>query len=264
MTFDRVATVVPKQLAARGFYKSDAGEPTVVGILHYDDEFYRNIVERKMVPLLKSLGAKKVVVQAAPYAAQGNHQAFVSRFQSEGVTHVHFLGEANLYPTFFMPAAENQQFRPHYGISSEQTPSLLQATEPIPREQLKKAVGIGWSQLVDVDNARDPGPTGPNDKLCLDIQKRAGQDMSERGARLTATMYCDGIFFLKRNLDRAASLTPAALAQGVAAIGGGYDSPGLFNPTLYTASKHDGAAAYRDFEFRNGAFVYTSGVKRMP
>ena len=265
LTIDRVATVTTKALGARGFYKAAAGaKPTVVGIIHYDDEFYRDVVNKKMIPAIKSFGVQKVVVQAAPYGATTNDSTYVSRFQAEGVTHVHFLGEANAYPMTFMPAAENQRYRPKYGISTEQYPNLLEGTQPIPRAQLANTTGIGWSQLLDVNNANDPGPTGPNDTLCLDIQKKAGQNMGERAARFTATTYCHGLFFLKRSLDKAPALTPVGLAQAVAGIGTGYSSPGTFNPTSYSAGKHDGGTSYREFEFRNGAFVYTSGLKRMP
>jgi ABC-type branched-subunit amino acid transport system substrate-binding protein len=265
LTIDRTATVTTKALGARGFYKNEsAAKPTVVGIVHFDDEFYREVVNKKMIPAIKSFGVQKVVVQAAPYGATTSDSTYVSRFQAEGVTHVHFLGEANAYPMTFMPAAENQRYRPKYGISTEQYPNLLESTQPIPREQLANTTGIGWSQLLDVNNPADPGPTGPNDTLCLDIQKKAGQNMSERGARFTATTYCHGLFFLKKNLDTASALTPAGLAQAVAGLGNGYSSPGTFNPVSYSAMKHDGGTSYREFEFRNGAFVYTSGIKRMP
>lgn len=263
LTIDRVATEVPKALGARGFYRSSGGKPTVVGIIHYDDAFYGSVVNKKMIPIIKSFGVKKVVVQAAPYGGTTSDQTYVSRFQAEGVTHVQFLGEANAYPMTFMAAAENQQYRPKYGISTEQYPNLLESTSPIPRTQLANATGIGWSQLLDVNNPADPGPTGPNDTLCLDIQKRAGQNMSERGARFTATTYCHALFFLKDALAKAPSLTVAGLARGVTALGTSYSSPGTFNPTSYSAIKHDGGTSYREFAFRDGAFVYTSGLKRM-
>lgn len=263
LTIDRTATVVAKVLGARGFYKSGA-KPTVVGIIHYNDQFYGNVVNKKLVPLIKSFGVKKVVVQAAPRGATTADGSYVARFQAEGVTHVQFLGESNAYPLTFMPAAESQGYRPKYGISTEQSPGFLESTSPIPRAQLANATAIGWSQVLDTSNANDPGPTGPNDRLCLSIEKAAGQDMSQRGARTTATVYCDGLFFLKQNLDRAENLTPAALAKSVASLGTGYSSPGIFNPTSFSATKHDGASTYRDLAFRNGAFVYTSGNKRMP
>lgn len=263
LTIDRIATVVPKALGARGFYKPSGGKPTVVGIIHYDDKFYGDVVNKKMVPAIKSLGVQKVVIQAAGYGATTPDSTYVARFQQEGVTHVQFLGEANAYPMTFMAAAENQGYRPKYGISTEQYPNLLESTSPVPREQLANVTGIGYSQLLDVNNPADPGPTGPNDRLCLDIQKRAGQNMAERGARFTATTYCSGLFFFKQSLDSAEALTPAGLAKAVAALGNRFSSPGTFNPTSYSAFKHDGATSYREFEWRNNAFVYTSGIKRM-
>jgi ABC-type branched-subunit amino acid transport system substrate-binding protein len=265
LTIDRSATVRVKALGARGWFKDEsAAKPTVVGIIHYNDGFHANVVNKKMTPLIKSFGVDKVVVQAAPRGAQTPDATYVSRFQAEGVTHVFFLGEANAYPMTFMAAAENQQYRPKYGLTSEQSPAFLESTSPIPRAQLANATGVGWSALVDVNNPADPGPSGPNEKLCLDIEKKAGQDMSERGARLTASTYCNALFFLKQNVENAPALSPAGLAQAVAGLGTGFDNIGVFSPTSYSATKHDGADTYRDFEFKNGAFVYTSGNKRMP
>ncbi len=265
LTVDRTATAVATVLGRAGFYKApDPDKPTVVGIIHYDDEFYASVVNKKMIPIIKSFGVTKVVVQAAPYGATTADATFVARFQEEGVTNIHFLGEANAYPMTFMPAAESQGYRPKYGISTEQYPNLLESTEPIPRQQLANVNGVGWSQLLDVNNPADPGPTGPSDTLCLDIQKKAGQDMSVRGARFTATTYCHALFFLQKSFLNVTSLTPAGLAGGVHALGASYSSPGAFNPTRYAANQHDGGGTYRDFVFRNGAFVYTSGNKRLP
>ncbi len=265
LRIDRTAKAVATVLGRGGFYRSEsAARPTVVGVIHYDDEFYAHVVNTKMVPIIKGFGVAKVVVQAAPYGATTPDATYVARFQQEGVTHVHFLGEANAYPMTFMPAAESQGYRPRYGISTEQYPNLLETTAPIPREQLANARGVGWSQLLDVNNPADPGPTGPNDALCLEIQKAAGQDMSARGARFTATTYCHALFFLQKSFGNVASLTPAGLAKGVAALGTAYSSPGVFNPTRYTPTQHDGGGTYREFVWREGAFIYTTGNTRLP
>jgi hypothetical protein len=265
LTIDRSATTRVKVLGARGWFKDESSaKPTVVGIEYYNEKFYDDVVRNKMVPLIKSFGVEKVVLQAAPRGATTPDSTYVSRFQAEGVTHVFFLGEANAYPMTFMAAAENQQYRPKYGLTSDQSPAFLESTSPIPRAQLANSTGVGWSPLVDVNAAADPGPSGPNEKLCLDIQAKAGQNMADRGARLTASTYCNALFFLKQNLERAPALTAAGLAQAVAGLGRRFDNVGIFTPSSYTSSKHDGADTYRDFAFVNGRFVYTSKSKAMP
>jgi hypothetical protein len=265
LTIDRSATTRVKVLGARGWFKDESPtKPTVVGIEYYNEKFYDDVVQKKMIPLIKSFGVKKVVLQAAPRGATTPDSTYVSRFQAEGVTHVFFLGEANAYPMTFMAAAENQQYRPKYGLTSDQSPAFLESTSPIPRAQLANATGVGWSPLVDVNGPADPGPNGPNETLCLDIQAKAGQNMADRGARLTASTYCNALFFLKQSLAKAPSLTPAGLAQAVAGLGRGFDNVGIFTPSSYSGVKHDGADTYRDFAFVNGAFVYTSKSKAMP
>lgn len=259
LTLDRLAEMQVKVFAARGFFQPGA----VVGIQYFDDPAYRRVVDQTMVPLLKANGVQRIVLQGAP---RGGSEAtsYVVRFRREGVTNVLFLGEAAAYPMFFMRAADTQGYFPRYGLNTDQAPAAnLQVAAP-PR-QLRNAIGMGWTPIVDVDQARDPGPVNENNALCLELMRKAGQDMSSRQPQITALSYCHGLFLLKAAMAAAPEVTYLGLSVGVAALGTSFASPGVFG-TRFSTTQHDGVDAYRDFAFRDECtcFVYTSPPKRFP
>ena len=261
LTLDRLAEKQVKVYAGQGLFGANA----VVGIEHFDDPAYKRVVENVFKPELAKVGVKRVVTQAAP---RGGFEAtsYVTNFRREGVTHVLFLGEGGLYPLFFMRAAEDQQWFPKYGVHTDMAlGQLLQLGAP-PR-QLANANAMGWAPVVDVDNAHDPGPVSASNSLCLDIMRKAGQDMGNRGAMATALGYCNGLFLLRQALSPVTQITVAGLSAGMAALGTSYESPGVFG-TRFTSQQHDGAAAYRDLRFLTAGgcncFSYSGPIKPFP
>lgn len=262
-TLDRRASFQVTALGRRGYF-----EGAVVGIMYYNDPAYKRIVDNIYIPLLKRYGAKDVKLQAAPRGGAQEAQTAVAQFQRDGVTHVTFFGEAGLYALFFSRAAENQLYRPKYFLNTDHQLLVLQSGAP--PQQLVNSTVQGWLPSLDVDNARDPGIISPKQELCLQIERNAGQDMSERGARFTAELYCDGIFFLKHVLDAASSLTAAGVAAVVAGLGSSYVSPTTF-ATSFSNTRHDAPSAYRDAVYRcssstcdSGYFVYVGQTTPMP
>jgi hypothetical protein len=267
LTLDRLAEKQVRAFAAQGLFGANA----VVGIEHFDDPAYSRVVEEVFKPELAKAGVKRVVTQAAP---RGGLEAtsYVTYFRREGVTHVLFLGEGGLYPLFFMRAAEDQQYFPKYGLHTDM--ALGQLLQPgAPAAQQANAKVIGWTPAVDVDNAHDPGPVSARNALCLDIQKRAGQDMSNRGALVTAIGYCDGLFLLQDSLAKVTQISVAGLAAGIGNLNTSFVSSGVFG-TRFTPTKPDGVDLYRDMKFdvsvAPGANVpcncyrYTTGSKAFP
>jgi hypothetical protein len=259
LTLDRTAEKEVKVFASRGWF----GPNAVVGIEYYDDPAYKRVIDTVYTPLLHAAGVKKIVLQGAP---RGGTEAtsYVVRFRNEGVTNVLFLGEAGLYPLFFMRAADTQGYTPKYGLSTDHAPAAsLQGTAPA--RQLANAIGMGWTPIIDVDAAHDPGPVNSNNALCLDIMRKAGQDMSSRQPQITALGYCHGLFWFQAALAKAKDITVAGLSLGAAGLGTSFASPGVYG-TRYTSLIHDGVDAYRDFTFKTdcNCFVYTSPPKQFP
>ncbi len=259
LTLDRLAEKQVKVFAQQGLF----GDNAVVGIEYFDDPAYKRVVDNVFKPELAKVGVKKVVLQGAP---RGGAEAtsYVASFRAAGVTHVLFMGEGALYPLFFMRAADSQQYFPKYGLHTDM--SLGQLLQPgAPARQLANAKAFGWTPIVDVDNAHDPGPVSARNTLCYDIQRKAGQDMSNRGAATTALGYCDGLFLLQDALAKVAKVDVAGLASGMAGLGTSYVSPGVFG-TKFLANKPDGAEVYRDIAFKTdcNCFQYTGPKKNFP
>ena len=256
---DRAARTENAFLCRRGWFKD-----ATVGIIYFDEAPLRKVVDDVYEKEILACGGKKVVKQAAGRGLTTNDSTYVARFQQEGVTNVMFLGEGGGYPYTFMPAAENQLYRPKYSLRSDHAPAIQLAAAQVPPEQLRNAIGYGVSPMQDTDAAGDPGPTNDNDRLCLEIFKKASISVSDRGARLAAMGFCSGLLFLKQALDRAPSVTSAGVAQAVKEVGTAFQPPASFT-CAFTASQHDCMSSYREFayDFSVKAFRYTSGNKPM-
>lgn len=253
---DRAARTETAMLCAKGWFKD-----TTVGLIYFDDPNLKAVVDKDYVPAMKKCGMKKFVPQAAPRGATTPDSAYVARFQSEGVTNVMFLGEGGGYPLTFMSAAESQRYRPKYALRSDHAPALtLQGV--VPDAQLNNAIGFGWSPANDVDGANDPGPTNEADKLCRDIYKKAGIDLSNRGAALASMTYCSGLLFLQQTLAKASGVNSAAFEQAANGLGRSFVPPATFT-CLFGARQHDCPSSYRELVFKDKAFRYSSGLKPM-
>lgn len=263
VTLDRTLAFQVKALGERGYFQG-----AKVGMMYFNDPAYQRVVDEVFIPLVMSYGATDVVLQSAPRGGTQEAQLAVAAFQREGVTHVTFFGEAGLYPLFFMRAAENQVYRPQYFLNSNH--QLLTLESGAPPQQLQNMIGQGWYPALDVTTANDPGPVSANNELCLQIQRDAGQDMSERGAYLTAHGFCSGLFFLRTVLGQVTELSTAGVTAVTSGLGGGFESPGVF-ATRINSNQHDAPSAYRDIKFQcasagcgSGVFVYDSPATVMP
>ncbi len=257
MTLERLAEKQVKVFAQQGFFGKDA----VVGIEYFDDPQYRRVINDVFKPELARAGVNKVVLQAAP---RGGIEAtsYVTAFRGAGVTHVLFFGEESLYALFFIRAADTQLYSPRYGLHTGMAMGqLLQQASPA--NQMANANAFGWTPVVDVDNAHDPGPVSARNSLCLDIQRAAGQDMANRGAAITAIGYCDGLFLLQDALARVPRIDVPGLAAGITALGTNYVSPGVFGTNFL---RPDGVDAYRDIVFKRdcNCFQYLGPTKAFP
>ena len=232
-----------------------------IGLLYVDE---RNDVEgitNGMKPALSRLGLTvDAEVQIAGNASPGDYAAALSssvlNFRSKGITHVLF-GSASA--AFWAQSADSQGYYPYLGIDSRQSPALLMQGFNSPRS-LEKAYGVGYQPVQDVDAARDPGFLNDNHKLCKKLLDDAGQGWgSNRLGAGTAMYLCDQLFFLRTVMVGKNEATPAALLSGVAALGTTYQSPLTFS-TSFSATRHDGAEAYRLLRYKTDCrcFAYVS------
>lgn len=232
-----------------------------IGLLYVDERNDVEGVENGMKPALARLGLKAdAEVRIAGNASPGDYAAALSssvlNFRSNGITHVVF-GSASA--AFWAQSAESQGYYPFLGIDSRQSPGLLMQGFNSSRS-LEKAYGVGYQPVQDVDATRDPGFLNANHKLCKKLLDDAGQGWGSNRLGAGSAMYlCDQLFFLAKVLEKQSEATPAALLTGVAALGSSYQSPLTFS-TAFSASRHDGADAYRLLRYKADCrcFAYVS------
>ena len=232
-----------------------------IGLLYMDERNDVEGIRNGMKPALARLGLKvdaesQIAANASPSDYAAALSSSVLNFRSKGITHVVF-GSASA--AFWAQSADSQGYYPYLGIDSRQSPALLMQSLNSPRS-LEHAYGIGYQPVQDVDAARDPGFLNANHKLCKKILDDAGQGWgANRLGSGTAMYLCDQLFFLTAVLRGQGEATPAALLNGVAALGRTFQSPLTFS-TAFSATRHDGADAYRLLRYRGDCrcFAYVS------
>ena len=145
----------------------------------------------------------------------------------------------------FMRVAEAQRYRPLYGVNSIASPQWL--AQGAPAAQLRGAVGVGWSPLVDVGAADDPGG-GPARGTCADIFRGSGVALGGRTpfGQFSAYQVCDSLLALRAAAKAGGGVTPRALRDGLERTG--WRSALALDGRL-SADRHDGASAWRALRF---------------
>jgi hypothetical protein len=235
-----------------------------IGVIYPDAPVFVRGAEQGLKPALAEQGLEVAEEfaytqgDAATIASQ--MQSAVLRFRTTGITHVLFfvLGGA----TFFMIAAENQGYRPQYGLNTNVNPwgtSLL-----VPRNQIANAVSVGWQPAQDLGYSRREEPVSATEVLCEQIMRERGVNMDSDTTAFLALFVCDTLLFAKHALDRAPQLTARGIASGIDGAGQTYASPLTWGTDL--GAHRDGARLYRSskWDAACGCFAYTSGLRPIP
>lgn len=245
-----------------------AGE-TKVGVVLWDDKPYHDVADKTLVPLLKGLGVD--VVQASVSNADigaiedGIHAAAQTMIVNQ-VDHLLFLGSAPLQPFFVQQNQQNNQFV--YALDSFDVPRYMAANF---KNNMAGAIGIGFSPVDDVLDAQHKFPQPGLETECQAIYKAAGVSVPGRYIDGTfnskqALSYCESTLLLKKVADAIPNdLTAASWTAAAERLGTAFQAAQTF-ATSFGASKHTGAAAYREITFDAACkcMTYTSGSKALP
>lgn len=232
-----------------------------VGLLTFDNPDIKRSVAKSLKPALAAHGITVADEVVYPDTIESPWPNYVLQFQTHDIDRVLFAaGGGSIVPILFMRAADNQGFRPQYGLASDNFLGFVASN--VPKSQLEGARAIGWVPYADL--SADFGATpaaSSNNALCREIMTKGGEPPSA-GFGLG---YCDGLFFLKRTLDAAGQVSPAALAAAVAALGDSYTSVWHYG-SRFGAGRHDGADVVRPAAFDGGCtcFRYTGPASRLP
>jgi hypothetical protein len=254
---DRWGALVDAWVAG-GFFDKGAK----IGVVLWDDGVAPRVLTQTVEPRLAKYGLRVDASAAVPpyYSSStigptaSEYQNAVLKFSQQGITHVLFLGTWSTGPFFFLKAAENQRYRPRYGLNSTELPNFIVQSDPA--AQLHRAVDVGFWPSTDVPASRDPHDNAPQ-ALCLKIIKDAGISSPSRFAAMEYLRTCDGLFFLRAALASTSNITAAGLRTAADKLGRTYQSPLTFS-TRFGPQRYDGVGTVRlaDFDDASGFFGY--------
>jgi ABC-type branched-subunit amino acid transport system substrate-binding protein len=231
-----------------------------VGLLWFDFADFRDARERGLVPALAQGGLALTSEYRATYAGSASDlgsiasqmQNAVLKFRSESIDRVLTLDYQGTLQYFFMASAENQSYRPKYGLSTWSDAEFLRANGSA--AQLAGSTGIGWMHGYDL--AVRQLPVDEPKRRCLAAMKAAGVPALEAQTdTLIQLRACAEVFFAERLLNSATDLSPGGLTAAAAALG---DQPSYVGfADRFSPSKLWGAAAYRDLAFGSSCSCFS-------
>lgn len=268
MNLHRLSQSYVDALVAIGFL----GQRNRIGLSYTDcpdivtavRESFEPALKRHGLKLAEKFGVRCVQSQGETGAAVAENASSVLRFRDAGVDRVLFLSEyAGLQELLFMRQAEQQNYRPRYGLTTRSGPHGALAARGSPDSppnvspsQLEGSVGIGYLPLIDaVPETREPLPASA--RRCLKIYEDngfgpAGSD-NEIGARLN---YCES-FFLFEEIVTAASqaIGRDSVVRAVEALGTRHVATGTYAAD-FGPGRHDGVYQYRNFRYHMNCECY--------
>jgi ABC-type branched-subunit amino acid transport system substrate-binding protein len=233
---------------------------STVGLLWFDFADFVAAREAGLLPALKRHGITLKREYRATYKGDpaelgqiaSQMQAASLRFASDRVDRVLTLDFNGTLQFFFMQNAENQGYRPKYGLASWSDAEFLRANSSA--TQLSGSTGIGWLPSYDADQQHQP--LDPAKKRCLAIMKSADMPPIEaQGDRILQYQACATVLYVASLLNKATDLTPAGLAAAAASLGQQPSYAGFSDS--YARDKLWGGAAYRDLDFGGTCSCFT-------
>lgn len=234
-----------------------------IGLIRTDAPAFARVADGSLKPRLASHGLhltdevaiplnNSVADVSGPASQEANT---VLRFRSQNIDRVLFVAPTGGGAFFFMPAAENQGYRPKYGLTSFEQPYFLASNESA--SQLSGAQGIGWQPSVDTDPQHDPGPT-PGRAACVSIMKKAGLPFGDRSGENAMYGFCESFFYLRAALAGTSTLSAASLQAGADRLGTSFPSVLTFGER-FAPGRRAAVSAVRDLHYDDGCscFVYS-------
>lgn len=264
-TIDHSMAVTVNGLAKQGYFSNGAK----VGIVTWDDPYYRYGISAGANPALARLGLKNLPVQyvAVPQsygdlgATSSSAGSAVLKFRTQGIDHVIvFDGPAGVASGAILwlewsQQANSQQYYPRHGLNS--TSGFNALASDIPQKEMENSVGVGWlPSLEETSTDWANTPLSSNSKLCMQIMKDAGQQQSGANAQAVQFAICDTLFFLKQVFDPITGpLNQQTALAAINAVGTRY-SPMLTFGLNINAQRHDGAVLVRNMAFQDSCTCY--------
>ncbi|HVV35411.1 MAG TPA: hypothetical protein VHC63_02325 [Acidimicrobiales bacterium] len=254
-------------LASNGYFDPGAR----VGLVAYDTAMHHRVVERVITPALARVKHAPVDVAyvGEPQSVSGLGSSatelsnVILRFRSQQIDHVMFVATQGAVPFLWMPEADSQGYRPRYGLTTADFPYVVQANASA--NQMRGALGMGWTPVRDVNYAQDPGGN-PAATRCEALMAKAGNASSDRSADWQSHIApCEAMFFFEAVMAHGGEAGGAAFRSGVDQLGTSYESPHTF-ATRFVSGHFDGASKVRLLRYDQGCacFSYAGPLVDVP
>jgi len=251
--FDKIAERLD-QAGADGYFQGRK-----VGIISFDTDYVRKIIDDEVKPKLEELGSSVVSeITVTPSDASGDigntASAMVSgivQFKEAGVDQVVFVGIGPEAPLTFVGAAAAQEFLPRYFVGTEINPTFQASTSPA---AYSGARGVGWIPVSDIGDTT--GAETMAGEACLAKVRDAGIDpTNDEGNYLFLCNYLD---FIKAVVEEAGSFEADAIAEAYPNAPFQSSTGVEFSPG---PDRTDGVTNARVFDFDDtcSCFRYTDG-----
>jgi ABC-type branched-subunit amino acid transport system substrate-binding protein len=184
MSLNRESELLLRRLTERGVLTR--GKKVGV-VIDGTDPQYTRVFKTTEEPTLKALG---LPYDSYTVNATADVSSAVLRFKTDGIKQVVFIAPNGIIATLFMQGAEQQGYRPTYGMGD--STSAWFAAKAAPPAQVKGFQGVGSLPLSNVEVAQYP--TTPAERTCLKLIAKEGEANTDRHTSITATVYCEGIY----------------------------------------------------------------------
>lgn len=266
----RQGRILADGLESQGYF--DTGQDALdtgykLGLVTFDAPPWKRAVNGSLEPALNQKGHQiddkawikevRSVNDLGEITAQV--QSTVLRFKSNGITHVTIVDQQGVLTLLFLQSAENQDYRPRYGLTSQSGHTVI--AKQVPERQMHGALGVGWLPQFDVPVSERPD--NPAAAECLAMFKEHGEEPADDNNRAVMLSICESINFVKAALEAGLpDLTAESYARGAESLG---EFASLNSFANYVGQgRHDAAAYYRTvaYDADSGCvcFHYTSDL----
>ena len=261
MSLTRQMVNLPKGLVAEKYF--DKGYK--LGVITYDEPTAARAVDGTLAPALQRLGHKITDIRRISYLESTNDlgkltaemQNAILAFKTQGITHVIIVDEKGVLTLLATAAAENQNYRPRYGMNSQN--GLTVIAGQVPPGQLNGAVGIGWFPQLDVP-AREIPPNASRER-CLATFKKHGEEPANANNAGVMVGICERMNFIKAAVEAGLpDITAESFARGAESLGSSFPSALGLGNNIFAPGRHAGAGYYRHVRYDRecNCFHYTS------
>ena len=231
-----------------------------IGLLWFDFADFAEAKDKGLVPALKQGGLALTNDFRATYNGSASDLGSIAtqmqnaalKFRSQGIDRVLTLDYQGTLQYFFMTNAENQGYRPKYGLATWSDAEFLRANGSA--AQLAGSTGIGWMPAYDLEVRQLP--VDDPKRRCLAAMKAAGVPaLAAQTDTLIQLRACEEVFFVQKLLSTATDLTPRGLTAAAAALGSQPSYVGFAD--RFSPSKLWGGSAYRDLAFDSSCSCFS-------